>query len=124
MKLPKNVLGGELRSCCSDPLTGFYRSGFCRTGQTDYGLHLVCAVMTEAFLEFTYEQGNDLTTPNPDYEFPGLNPGDRWCLCVSSWQEALAAGFAPPVMLAATHISALEFVSLEDLQAHAADLDK
>lgn len=118
MKLPKNVLGSELKSCCNDPMTGYYRDGYCRTGQTDYGLHLVCAVMTDAFLEFTAEHGNDLSTPNPDFDFPGLKAGDRWCLCVSRWQEALSAGCAPPVDLEATHMSALEFVSLEELRAH------
>jgi uncharacterized protein (DUF2237 family) len=117
MKLPKNVLGSELKSCCTDPMTGYYRDGYCRTGQTDYGLHLVCAVMTDEFLEFTAQQGNDLSTPHPEFDFPGLKAGDRWCLCVSRWQEARAAGCAPLVDLKATHMSALEFVSLEELRA-------
>lgn len=119
MKLPKNVLGSELKSCCTDPMTGYYRDGYCRTGQTDYGLHLVCAVMTDEFLEFTAQQGNDLSTPHPEFDFPGLKAGDRWCLCVSRWQEARAAGCAPRVDLEATHMSALEFVSLEELRARA-----
>ena len=119
MKLPKNVLGSELKSCCTDPMTGYYRDGYCRTGQTDYGLHLVCAVMTDEFLEFTAQQGNDLSTPTPEFDFPGLKAGDRWCLCVSRWQEASAAGCAPLVDLEATHMSALEFVSLEELRARA-----
>ena len=121
MNLPKNVLGTELKSCCNDPMTGFYRDGFCRTGGTDYGAHTVCAVMTEEFLEFTVKVGNDLVTPVPEYQFPGLKVGDRWCLCVERWKEALIAGKAPPVMLEGTHMLSIEFVSLEDLQAHAVD---
>ena len=121
MNLPKNVLGTELKSCCNDPMTGFYRDGFCRTGGIDYGAHTVCAVMTEEFLEFTVKVGNDLVTPVPEYQFPGLKVGDRWCLCVERWKEALIAGKAPPVMLEGTHMLSIEFVSLEDLQAHAVD---
>ena len=121
MALPKNVLGTDLQPCCMSPVTGFYRDGFCRTGKSDYGLHLVCAEMTAEFLEFSQRTGNDLSTPNPDYEFPGLNPGDRWCLCVSRWQEALQAGVAPRVILEATHISTIEFVSLEELKRYAID---
>lgn len=117
--MPTNVLRTELVCCCRDPLTGFYRDGYCRTGPGDVGLHTVCAVMTEAFLGFSLEQGNDLVTPRPEYDFPGLAPGDRWCLCVTRWKEALEAGCAPPVVLEATHSSAIEFVDLEDLQAHA-----
>jgi uncharacterized protein (DUF2237 family) len=116
-----NVLGGRLECCCTDPMTGFYRDGYCRTGADDRGLHTVCAVMTEEFLEFSASRGNDLSTPAPQFDFPGLAPGDRWCLCVTRWREALDAGFAPPVVLEATHISALEFVALEELQAHAAE---
>lgn len=116
-----NVLGTPLEPCSFDPVTGFYRDGCCRTGPGDRGLHTVCAEMTADFLEFSRRRGNDLSTPVPEYEFPGLNPGDRWCLCVERWQEALEAGMAPPVFLTATHISALEFVSLAELQAHAAD---
>jgi uncharacterized protein len=99
-------------------MTGFYRDGYCRTGSEDRGLHTVCAVMTEEFLAFSKSRGNDLTTPAPQYGFPGLKPGDRWCLCVERWAEALEAGHAPMVILEATQVSALEFVSLEDLQAH------
>ena len=117
---PTNVLGGKLECCCRDPLTGFYRDGYCRTGPGDHGLHTVCIVATDEFLEFSAAQGNDLSTPVPEYQFPGLVAGDSWCLCVTRWQEALEAGCAPAVVLAATHISALEFVSLEDLHAHAA----
>lgn len=117
--LPKNVLGTELQPCCTDPMTGFYRDGYCRTGQTDYGVHIVCVQVTEEFLEFTVRAGNDLVTPVPEYSFPGLVAGDRWCLCVSRWQEALEAGCAPPVILESTHMSAIEFVSLDDLKAHA-----
>jgi len=101
-------------------MTGFYRDGCCRTGRDDVGLHLVCAVMTEPFLVFSRSRGNDLVTPHPEYGFPGLAAGDRWCLCVERWREALVAGVAPPVVLEATHIAALEFVDLEDLRAHAA----
>ncbi len=119
MALPKNVLGTELQGCCSSPMTGFYRDGFCRTGMSDDGLHLVCAEMTEEFLQFSQQRGNDLSTPVPEYEFPGLVPGDRWCLCVSRWKEAFLAGVAPPVVLESTHMSAIEFVSLEELRAHA-----
>lgn len=113
-----NVLGTPLACCCNDPRTGFYRDGYCRTGPGDTGLHTVCAVMTSEFLEFSRERGNDLVTAAPEYRFPGLKPGDRWCLCVSRWVEALEAGVAPPVILDATHSSALEFVDLSDLEAH------
>ena len=117
----KNVLGGDLTSCSTSPLTGFYRDGCCNTGASDMGLHLVCAEMTAEFLEFSVERGNDLVTPMPLHQFPGLKPGDRWCLCIQRWQEALEAGVAPPVHLEATHISSLEFVTLEDLQSHAVE---
>ena len=119
MALPKNVLGTELRPCCSNPMTGFYRDGYCRTGATDYGAHLVCAEMTAEFLEFSRQAGNDLITPVPEFDFPGLQPGDRWCLCVSRWKEAFEADVAPRVILESTHMSAIEFVSLEDLEEHA-----
>lgn len=115
----KNVLGSELKDCSRSPLTGFYRDGYCNTGGDDVGLHLVCARMTGEFLRFSKARGNDLLTPIPAFNFPGLKPGDQWCLCVLRWQEALEAGVAPPVDLEATHISALEFVSLEDLRQHA-----
>ncbi|MBV7336914.1 DUF2237 domain-containing protein [Chloroflexi bacterium TSY] len=119
-----NIIGGQLESCCTDPMTGFYRDGFCRTGANDYGMHVVCVQVTEEFLSFSKSQGNDLITPVPEYRFPGLKPGDCWCLCASRWQEAFEAGVAPPVKLSATHISALEFVSLDDLKKHALDLDE
>ena len=114
-----NVLGTALQCCCMEPLTGFYRDGFCRTGPGDVGLHTVCIKATEEFLEFSREAGNDLSTPRPEYHFPGLEAGDRWCLCVTRWKEALDAGMAPRVVLEATHISALEFVDLDELAAHA-----
>ena len=114
-----NVLGGKLLPCCFSPMTGFYRDGYCRTGPGDYGLHTVCIEATKEFLAYSKRMGNDLSTPVEQYDFPGLEPGDRWCLCVTRWKEALDAGTAPQVVLSGTHISALEFVSLEDLQAHA-----
>jgi uncharacterized protein (DUF2237 family) len=117
----RNVVGGELQPCSLDPLTGFYRDGTCRTGAGDIGVHAVCAVMTDEFLEFSASVGNDLSTPRPEWGFSGLVPGDRWCLCASRWQESLDAGCAPPVVLAATHAAALEFSSLADLRAHAVD---
>lgn len=119
MKRGKNVLGAELEDCSLDPLTGFYRDGCCRTGSEDLGLHTVCIQATKEFLAYSKEVGNDLSTPIPDYGFEGLKPGDQWCLCVSRWKEAFEAGRAPKVNLKATHISALEFVDLKDLQAHA-----
>ena len=119
MNRGKNVLGTELKDCSTSPLTGFYRDGCCRTGAEDLGIHIVCAQVTEEFLNFSQAAGNDLITPMPIYQFPGLKPGDKWCLCVQRWQEALEAGVAPPVDLEATHISALEFVSLDDLKKHA-----
>ncbi len=119
MSQPTNVLGTPLQCCCRDPLTGFYRDGYCRTGPGDVGLHTVCVQVTEDFLEFGAERGNDLITPVPEFGFPGLKPGDRWCVCVTRWAEALEEDIAAPVVLESTHISALEFVSLEDLQRHA-----
>lgn len=121
MSKAKNVLGEELAVCGLNPRTGFYRDGCCLTGPDDAGLHLVCAHVTERFLAFSASRGNDLSTPIPEYGFPGLLPGDPWCLCVQRWKEALEAGVAPPVDLAATHISALEFVDLEQLEEHAVD---
>ena len=118
MTSAKNVLGTNLQSCCTDPMTGFYRNGQCMTGRDDYGLHIVCAGMTEEFLEFSRERGNDLSTPVPENGFPGLKAGDRWCLCVERWKEALDAGVAPPVVLEATHMSTVEFVSLDELRDH------
>ena len=119
----RNVLGGPLATCCTAPLTGFYRDGSCHTGPQDLGTHVVCAQVTQAFLEFSVARGNDLVTPVPQFHFPGLDPGDKWCLCALRWKEALDAGVAPPVVLAATHEKALEFVSLEALKRHAVDLN-
>lgn len=116
-----NVLGGPLEPCSTAPRTGWFRDGCCRTDEHDLGRHVVCAVMTEEFLDFTRSRGNDLSTPAPAHGFPGLKLGDRWCLCVDRWREALAAGVAPPVILTATHINALDVVSLDDLEAHALD---
>lgn len=118
--MPSNVLSQPLQCCGTVPCTGFYRDGYCRTGPEDRGLHTVCAVMTVEFLAFTRARGNDLSTPVPEYDFPGLKPGDRWCLCVTRWVEAFNAGKAPPVVLEATHLHALEFVPLETLKACAA----
>jgi hypothetical protein len=119
MNKPKNVLGTELKTCNKAPLTGFYRDGCCNTGADDVGVHIVCAEMTAEFLEFSRLHGNDLSTPLPMAGFSGLKPGDKWCLCVMRWVEALLAEAAPLVDLAATHISTLEFVSREDLERHA-----
>lgn len=113
-----NVLGEPLQACSYDPLTGWLRDGCCHTDANDHGTHVVCARVTADFLAFSMTQGNDLSTPRPEYRFPGLQPGDRWCLCARRWLEALQAGVAPPVNLAATHIRALDLVSLKDLQAH------
>ena len=118
----RNVLGGTLAACCLDPPTGFFRDGYCHTGPSDAGSHTVCAQMTEAFLAYSLARGNDLVTPRPEFAFPGLAPGDRWCVCAARWREALGAGVAPPVWLAATHERALELVALEDLKRHALDL--
>lgn len=117
----KNVLGGVLRACSTDPETGFYRTGRCETGPNDVGRHVVCAEMTAAFLRFTKTKGNDLSTPRPEMDFPGLEPGDRWCLCAARWLEALEADVAPPVVLSATNHAALQVVDLDDLKAHAVD---
>ena len=117
----RNVLNGPLKTCGTDPMTGFYRTGCCDTGGGDVGIHVVCAEVTAEFLAFSAEQGNDLSTPAPHFGFPGLRPGDRWCLCAERWKEAYEAGVAPPVVLEATHISALEFVSLDELREHAVE---
>jgi len=114
-----NVFGTPLESCSRDPLTGFYRDGCCHTGPDDLGVHTVCVVATEAFLAFSREVGNDLSTPRPEYRFPGVRPGDRWCLCASRWQQAWEAGHAPPVVLTATHEATLDIVPLKSLVAHA-----
>ena len=121
MSIGRNVLGNELQGCSTDTMTGFYRDGCCRTGGEDQGLHILCAEMTAEFLEFSKSRGNDLSTPVPSFNFDGLKPGDRWCLCVTRWTEALEAGMAPPVVLEATHVSALEFADLDDLKAHAVE---
>jgi hypothetical protein len=117
----KNVLGLPLAECSRAPLTGFFRDGCCNTGPEDYGRHTVCAVMTADFLEFSKARGNDLSTPMPEYGFPGLKPGDRWCLCAARWLEALEAGKAPQVVLAGTHAASLDLCTLDDLKAHAVD---
>lgn len=120
----KNVLGKDLQACCTDPMTGFFRDGYCRMAGEDMGLHLVCVRVTAEFLEFSRSVGNDLSTPVPEYDFDGLVPGDQWCLCVERWKQALEADVAPPVKLEATHISALEYVSLQELKNYAIDSAK
>lgn len=117
----RNVLGGKLEPCSRQPMTGFFRDGCCNTGPEDVGSHTVCCMMTEGFLEFSKNAGNDLSTPMLQYGFPGLQPGDRWCLCAPRWQEAFEAGQAPKIVLAASHAAALQFVRLEDLIEHAVD---
>jgi len=119
MRQPKNVFGEPLIPCCIDSSTGFYRDGYCRTGAEDAGLHLVCGEVTEDFLVFSKQAGNDLSTPNPMFGFDGLKPGDNWCICVERWKQALDAGHACPILLEATHISALEFVELPTLKKYA-----
>jgi uncharacterized protein (DUF2237 family) len=114
-----NVLGTPLVPCSYDPLTGYFRDGCCETDETDAGSHLVCARMTQTFLDFSVNRGNDLVTPKPQWRFAGLKAGDRWCLCVNRWKEALAAGVAPPVILECTHAYATKVVSLETLESHA-----
>lgn len=121
--MAKNVLGGELETCSTSPLTGFYRNGCCDTGADDAGVHVVCAEVTEEFLTYSAEMGNDLSTPRPEYGFPGLVAGDRWCLCASRWQEAFDAGVAPPVVLGATHARALEWSDLDDLRGQPSTTD-
>jgi uncharacterized protein (DUF2237 family) len=114
-----NVFGESLITCSTAPMTGFYRDGCCNTGPMDSGTHTVCAIMTDDFLAFSKSRGNDLTTPRPQWQFPGLKAGDKWCLCVLRWKEALDAGVAPQVVLEATHEKSLEFVEMDDLIAHA-----
>jgi len=116
----RNVLGSELILCSHDPLTGYFRDGCCNTDASDRGSHVVCAVVTDEFLEYSKSRGNDLSTPRPEYRFPGLKDGDRWCLCAMRWREALSEGIAPDVVLECTHEKALAFVSLDHLLAHAA----
>ncbi len=113
-----NVLGTELQSCSLDPVTGWYRDGCCNTGSGDVGVHVVCARVTADFLEFSKEQGNDLSTPNPAFGFKGLEPGDQWCLCATRWKDAYNAGKAPAVVLEATHLTALEWMTLAELKEH------
>jgi len=119
----KNVLGGELQTCSTDPMTGWFRDGCCETQVADRGRHLVCTVMTADFLAFSKSRGNDLSTPRPEYNFPGLKAGDRWCLCLDRWKEAHVAGCAPQVILEATHQIALERVPIETFQAFAIETD-
>lgn len=118
-----NVFGEPLATCGTEPRTGWYRSGCCETDAQDVGSHTVCAEMTAEFLEFSRERGNDLSTPRPEFEFPGLKPGDRWCLCAARWKEAHAAKVAPPVFLGSTHEDTLRIIPLEDLMRHALDLN-
>ena len=115
----KNVLGTALMPCGTAPMTGFFRDGCCNTSEEDHGIHTVCAEMTEEFLEFSKEAGNDLSTPRPEFAFPGLKPGDRWCLCAARWAEAADAGKAPRVVLEATHARTLELVTLAHLRRFA-----
>ena len=114
-----NVLGNPLSECSQDPKTGFYRDGCCNTGPEDRGLHIICVRVDNEFLKFSKSKGNDLSTPAPQFQFPGLKDGDQWCLCALRWKEALDAGKAPPVVLEATHEQALEIVTIEDLLRHA-----
>ncbi|MBM4279285.1 MAG: DUF2237 domain-containing protein [Deltaproteobacteria bacterium] len=118
----RNVFGAPLATCSNDPRTGFFRDGCCHTGPQDRGLHIVCAVMTDEFLRYSRAVGNDLSTPAPQYGFAGLKPGDRWCLCGARWKQALDAGCAPQVILAATHEAMLQLVTLDALMAHAVDV--
>ncbi len=118
--MAKNVLGNDLTTCCTSPMTGFFRNGQCDTSSEDLGIHTICVVITENFLEFSYAVGNDLSTPIPEYQFSGLKPGDQWCLCLSRWIEAYNAGVAPQVKLEASHISILEHIDLEVLKHYQA----
>ena len=118
-----NVLGGPLSSCSHDPVTGFFRDGSCNTGPLDQGLHTVCAIMTEEFLEFSKAAGNDLSTPQPEFGFAGLKAGDQWCLCAARWEQARQAGHAPKIRLASTNQASLAVCNLNDLKAHAIDLN-
>ena len=123
MEQQKNVLDSELQDCGIDPMTGFYRDGCCNTGPGDVGTHTVCAIMTDEFLEYSKSKGNDLITPRPEFDFPGLKAGDAWCLCALRWEEARQAGCAPSVKLTSTNIKTLEMVEFEDLKAHQIDLN-
>src|SRR5919199_2964251 len=122
MAKARNVLNGPLKTCGTDPMTGFYRTGCCDTGAGDAGVHVVCAEVTAEFLAFSASRGNDLSTPAPHFGFPGLKPGDRWCVCAGTWRQAYEAGVAPPVVLAATHEETLAVVPLHALKEHAVDL--
>lgn len=117
-EIAKNILGEKLQSCCTNPMTGFLRDGYCNTNKMDQGSHLVCAIMTHEFLAFTKSQGNDLSTPRPEYEFPGLRAGDIWCLCALRWKQAYSAGVAPPLKPEATHEKALEYIDKSVLEQH------
>jgi uncharacterized protein (DUF2237 family) len=121
--IPKNVLGGPLQVCSERPPTGFYRDGCCNTDDEDLGAHVICVRVTAEFLAFSQARGNDLSTPHPEFGFPGLKPGDRWCLCGARWVEAWQAGIAPRVVLAATHESMLDYVALDELKKYAIDLN-
>ena len=121
--IPKNVLGGPLQPCSERPVTGFFRDGCCNTGDEDIGAHVICVRVTAEFLEFSAARGNDLTTPHPEFGFPGLQPGDRWCLCAMRWVEALQAGHAPQLVLSATHEVMLEYAPLVELKKFAIDLN-
>lgn len=123
MEQQKNVLDSELQDCGIDPMTGFYRDGCCNTGLGDVGTHTVCSTMTDEFLEYSRSKGNDLITPRPEFDFPGLKAGDAWCLCALRWEEARQAGCAPRVKLTSTNIKTLEMVEFEDLKAHQIDLN-
>ena len=123
MEKQTNVLDSELQECGIDPMTGFYRDGCCNTGPGDIGTHTVCSIMTDEFLEYSRNKGNDLTTPRPEFGFPGLKAGDAWCLCALRWEEARQAGFAPRVKLTSTNIKTLEMVEFEHLKAHQIDLN-
>ena len=116
--MPRNILGGPLELCCSDPVTGFFRDGFCNTSAQDVGTHVICAVVTEDFLTYTKAQGNDLSTPRPEFGFPGLKPGDGWCLCALRWKQAHEAGVAPLIKPASTHAKTLDIIPLEVMQGY------
>jgi uncharacterized protein len=120
-KFDRNVYGQPLVPCSFAPRTGYFRDGCCKTDETDQGRHIVCALMSAEFLRFSQSRGNDLSTPRPQYDFPGLKSGDRWCLCALRWKEALNEGLAPRVFLESTHIKALDYVTLAQLKAHSAD---
>ena len=121
--MDKNIFGEPLKSCCTSPLTGYFRDGYCRTDKSDYGKHTVCVIVTDEFLEFSKKNGNDLITPQPKYLFPGLKAGDKWCLCAIRWQEALEAGCAPQVELESTDEKTLEIINIKDLILHARKQD-